>query len=467
MEFLKAGIQYVLDLGAAGMMPVILTIFGLVLGQGFKKSFRAGLTVGIGFIGVNLVIGLLTSSVGAAAQQMVSNMGLDLDIIDVGWPVGAAISWASPFAMVLIPGVFILNMVMISLNLTKTIDVDIWNYWQFIFAGAMIYYATNNAVIAVVCALVYAAIAFKLADWTAPAVEHYLGLPGVSLPHVETVNMAPFTYALNKIEDKIPGFNKLEVTGDNLRDKIGMLGEPMMIGIMLGIGIGCLAGYDSKAVINLGMQMGAVMVVLPKMVALLMEGLMPISEGARAFVQKKFPGKDVYIGLDAAVGTGQPAVLTTAVILMPIALFLAFVLPYNKMLPFADLSGLPFMVIWTVIACRGNLARTILNATILLCLVFFIATNLAPFTTEIGNAAGFDFPEGATMISGIAISCHAIVWMMINLIAPSSPTQFAIGVVAVVLYVLAWLWVKNDIKKQYGLLPSQQEESKASSSSGS
>lgn len=78
----------------------------------------------------------------------------------------------------------------------------------FDFPGAMIYYATDSIWIAIVCSLVNTFIIFKLADWTAPAVEHFFGLPGISLPHGETVNFAPLTYALNRLWDKIPGINK-------------------------------------------------------------------------------------------------------------------------------------------------------------------------------------------------------------------------------------------------------------------
>ncbi len=452
MSVLTSVVQYILDLGASAMLPVIFTIFGLILGQGFTKSFRAGLTAGIGFIGINLVIGLLSSSIGVAAQAMVTNMGLSLDVLDVGWPIGAAITWATPIAIVLIPSIFVLNLIMLKFDWTKTMDVDIWNYWHLIFAGAMVYYATKSIPLAVVIALIHAAIVFKLADWTAPAVEHYLGLPGISLPHAETVNFAPISYALNKVEDKIPGFNKINVTGDNLKDKIGFWGEPMMVGIILGAVIGVLAGYGSKEVINLGIQMGAVMVVLPRMVSLLMEGLMPISEGAREFIQKRFPGKEVYIGLDAAVATGQPAILTTAVLLMPITILLALILPYNRMLPFADLACLPFTVIWMVVASRGNLVRSIINSAIIMCFVFFMASNLALLTTEMGHAVGFAFPEGATMISGIDMSCHVLVWILLKLLNPSNLPEFIMGAVVLVIYALMWIWTKNDIKKQYGLM---------------
>lgn len=450
MEIIKEGVQFILNLGAATMLPIILTLFGVILGQGLGKSFRAGLIVGIGFTGINLVIGLLSDSVGVAAQAMIQRMGMQLDILDVGWPIGAAITWATPMAIILIPTIFIFNMVLLGLNWTKTMDVDIWNYWHLIFPGAMVYYATKSIPVAIICALINSFVIFKLADWTAPAVEHEFGLPGVSLPHGETVNFAPLTYALNKIWDKIPGFNKINITAANLKDKIGIMGEPLMIGLVLGVIIGALAGYELSAIMQLGVQMAAVMVVLPKMVALLMEGLMPISEGAREFVQKRFPGKEVYIGLDAAVATGHPSVITVALIMIPITIFLAVVLPFNRMLPFADLAVLPFTVIWSVAASKGNIFRGIINSIISICIVFFIATNLGALTTEMGHAVGFAFPEGATMISGIDMSCHLTLWIILKLLNPGNIPEFTAGIIALVLYGALWFWCRNDIKKVYG-----------------
>lgn len=73
---------------------------------------------------------------------------------------------------------------------------------------------------------------------------------------------------------------------------------------------------------------------------------MPISEGARNFIQKRFPGKEVYIGLDAAVATGHPTVVTVSLIMIPITLALAIILPYNRLLPYADFAVLPFTVTW-------------------------------------------------------------------------------------------------------------------------
>ncbi|OEH81650.1 PTS galactitol transporter subunit IIC [Enterococcus rivorum] len=454
---IKSAVTYILDLGATAMLPIILTIFGLILGQTLSKSFRAGLTVGIGFTGLNLVIGLLSESVGQASQAMIERLGLHLDILDVGWPIGAAITFATPIAVLLIPVIFIFNIILLRFNQTKTMDVDLWNYWHLIFPGAMIYYATDSILIAVVCALINAFVIFKLADWTAPAVEHFFGLPGISLPHGETVNFAPITYALNKIWDKIPGINKIDINAKNLKDKLGLFGEPMMIGLVLGIGMGALAGYDSQAIIQLGIQMSAVMILMPRMVALLMEGMAPIAEAAKGFIQKRFPGKKVYIGLDAAVVTAHPAIITVALIMVPITILLAAILPFNRLLPFADLAVLPFTVIWSVAASKGNIFRGLLNAIVSVCLILFIATNLGALTTTMAHAVGFAFPEGATMISGIDMSSHLTLWIMLKLIDPSNVPAFAAGVIGLLLYGGLWYWTRNDIKKQFSI---EEDESK-------
>ena len=256
---------------------------------------------------------------------------------------------------------------------------------------------------------------------------------------------------MNRLWDKIPGINKIDINAKNLKERLGIFGEPMMIGLVLGVGMGLLAGYDSQAIIQLGVQTSAVMILMPRMVALLMEGLAPIAEGAKTFIQKRFPGKEVYIGLDAAVVTAHPAIITVALLMVPITILLAAVLPFNRLLPFADLAVLPFTVIWSVAASKGNIFRGLLNSIASICIVLFIATNLGALTTTMAHAVGFAFPEGATMISGIDMSSHITLWIMLKLIDPSNLPAFMAGAIALVMYGALWFWTRNDIKKQYGI----------------
>lgn len=462
METIKAAVDFVLDLGPSVMLPIILTIFGLILGQGFKKSFRAGLTIGIGFVGINLVIGLFFESLGPAAKALVDATGVNLDILDVGWPIGAAISFGTPVAPLLIPIILVVNLILIAVNFTKTMDVDIWNYWHMIFAGSIAYYAFQNMYIALAVGVLTAVITFKLADWTAPVLEHHFGLPGISLPHAETVNFAPIMYALEKIWAKIPGLKSIQADPETIQKRFGLFGEPLIMGLSLGLIIGILGGNDLGTILTLGVQMAAVLVLLPKMVAILMEGLIPLSEGAREFLAKRFPGKDVYIGLDAAIVIGHPAGMAVALLMVPITIALAVILPYNRMLPFADFAVLPFTMVWAVAAARGNIVRGLLNGIFTMLIVFFLATEFAPLMTEMGQAVGFDFPEGATLISGIDVGSHVVPWIIIKLIDFTNTTMFFVALGVAVFYGLIWWWVRNDIRKQFATEIAEKEaESKA------
>ncbi|GAA0181538.1 PTS galactitol transporter subunit IIC [Clostridium sediminicola] len=409
-------IQFILDLGPTVMMPIIVTLLGLLFRQKFSQSFRAGLTIGIGFAGINLVIGLLVSNLAPATKAMVDKWGLALDVIDVGWPISAAIS----FGTSIVPAVFgiciVINFIMLAMNWTKTMDVDLWNYWHFIFAGALVQYLTGSVMLGLAAAGLSFIIILKFADLSAPLVQEFFGLPGVSLPHTETVSWAPVGIIINKVLDKIPGINKIQLDTDSIQRKFGLFGEPMIMGILLGAGIGALAGYDAKGIIQLGVSMSAVMFIMPRMVRILMEGLMPLSESAREFLQKKFPGKEIYIGLDAALAIGHPSVIATGLVMIPITLVLAAILPGNRLLPFTDLAIVPIFMIWAVLPSKGNVFRGIITGTIFMIAMLYIATDIAGVSTIMGQAAGFDFPEGATTISSIDGGAHLVPYIIYKIV---------------------------------------------------
>ena len=120
--------SYIIDMGASVMMPIIFTILGLVMGAKFGEALRAGMTFGVGFIGLNAVINIMSTTITPVAQALVDNLGFKLTAIDVGWPAGSAIAWSTEAVPFVFLAVIITNIIMIALGWTKTMDVDIWNY---------------------------------------------------------------------------------------------------------------------------------------------------------------------------------------------------------------------------------------------------------------------------------------------------------------------------------------------------
>lgn len=415
MQIILDFFGYISALGVSVMMPIILTLLGTLLGAGFGKSLRAGLTVGVGFIGLNLVINsLLGTTLAPAVQTMVSNYGLSLSIIDVGWPAASAIAMGSTIGAIIIPLGLVVNIVMLITNTTQTVDVDIWNYWHFAFTGSLVAIATGNMLIGIIAAVVNMVIVFVLGDITAPLIEESLGMPGVSMPHGFTVAYAPIAMAINWVIDKIPGLNKLDLNLEKIQEKFGVLGEPVFIGTVIGIVIGFFAyGFDLKTVLPLGVSLGAVLVLIPKMAALLMEGLIPISDAATEFIQKHFKSRGkIYIGLDSAVGTGHPTTLAISLILVPCMIILAFIIPGNQVLPFTDLAVAPYMLVLVTPIVKNNGFRGILVGIVVLAVGLLIATNLAPAITAAAAQVGFAMPDGATLISSLCDGANPLSWLL-------------------------------------------------------
>lgn len=231
MDTVISFFQFIQGLGVSVVMPIVITILGLCFRTGVGKSIRAGLMVGVGFIGLNLVINsLLGTSLAPAVQAMVARFGLHLSVIDVGWPAAAAIAMGSTVGLIIIPLGLVVNIVMILTNTTQTVDVDIWDYWHFAFTGALSAILTNSMAIGIIVAVINMVIVMVLGDVTAPMVEASLDLPGVSLPHGFTTAYVPIALVVNKIIDLIPGINKIDINMETAQKRFGVFGEPILLG---------------------------------------------------------------------------------------------------------------------------------------------------------------------------------------------------------------------------------------------
>lgn len=384
-------VQYFLGLGAIVMLPIVIFILALCFRIKPSKAFRSALVVGIGFVGVFTIFNLMGAQVGPAAQAIVQRTGLDLPGVDLGWAPLSAITWGTviaPFAIVL---TLVINLVMLAFKWTKTVDIDIWNYWHFAFAGALVYVATGNFFLGLLGSAIAAIVIIKIADWCAPLTQKYCGLPGISLPTLSSAVFFPIGLLGNWILDKIPGINKLQADPVHIQKRFGIFGEPMMVGFMLGILLGILAGYDFKGVLSLAIYLAAVMYILPRMVRILMDGLIPVSDGVKDFMAKRFPDrKDFYIGLDIAVAIGNPAIIATGLLLTPIAILLAFIVPGNQTLPVADLSNLAVFCSMIVVACNQNIVRAVIIAIPCLIGDLLICSAASPLITQLATTVGYD-----------------------------------------------------------------------------
>jgi len=386
--------KYIIGLGASVMMPVIFTILGVCIGIKFSKALKSGLLVGVGFVGLSVVTALLTSCLGPELNKMVDIYHLQLGTFDMGWPSAASVAYNTAVGAFIIPVCLGVNLIMLFTKTTRTVNIDLWNYWHFAFIGAIVYFATGDIWWGFFAAVICYIITLIMADLTAPSFQKFYDkMEGISIPQPFCQGFVPFAIVINKLLDKIPGFDKLNVDADGLKKKFGLLGEPLFLGVIIGCGIGCLACDSWKAIagnipniLGLGIKMGAVMELIPRITSLFIEGLKPISDATRDLIGRKFKNASgLNIGMSPALVIGHPTTLVVSLLLIPVALFLAVILPGNKFLPLASLAGLFYLFPVVLPITKGNVLKTFIIGLVALIAGLYFVTDLAPFFTTAAN----------------------------------------------------------------------------------
>ncbi len=74
---------------------------------------------------------------------MVERIGLQLTVVDTGWPTASTIGWGTPLMLPVVVGFIVINLAMLLLKLTKTVNIDIFNYWIFLIMGSVVYAGTE------------------------------------------------------------------------------------------------------------------------------------------------------------------------------------------------------------------------------------------------------------------------------------------------------------------------------------
>lgn len=382
--------KYIIGLGAAVMMPVIFTVLGLCIGIRFGDALKSGLKVGVGFVGLSIVTALLTSALGPALNKVVEIYDLQLKVFDMGWPAAASVAYNTAVGAFVIPVCLGVNLLMLFTKTTRTVNIDLWNYWHFAFIGAVVYFASDSLVWGFFAAIVCYVITLVIADMTARKFQNfYEGMDGISIPQPFCAGFVPFAIGVNWLFDRIPGANKIDVDAEGLKKKLGVLGEPLMLGVIVGVGIGCLTCESCREIVDnipyilgLGIKMGAVMELIPRVTVLFIEGLKPISEATRSLISRRFKGADgLNIGMSPALVIGHPATLVASILLIPVTLLFAVVLPGNQFLPLASLAGMFYLFPLMLPYTKGNVVKTFVAGLVAIVVGLYMVTNMAPAFT--------------------------------------------------------------------------------------
>lgn len=423
MQIIDSIVQFVMNVGGATFLPIMITILGLIFGIKFFDSLKNGLRIGIGFVGISAILSLLIQGIQPAISYY-SAMGSGFTVTDIGWEGIAAIAWSTPLALIIVPLGFVLNFFLIRVKFTKTMNVDIWNYFHFVLGAAVAYYimllagfsAIAATVIATLVGLITSVIALKLGDIIAPYWQKYYDLPGTTCTTFDVLSYAwPINFVVCWLLDRIPGVNKIKLDIHWLNDKLGSVGETSIITFAIGLLLSLITKQTLATALTMSVTLAAAIILLPRMVSLLMEGLVPISNAARAFFQKKLGDNyEINIGMDCALFLGDQCGITCAIIMIPIAIGLAFILPGVNYFPIAALGSLIYFTCCASLFAKGDIFKCLVSTIAILSYVMLIDSFMAPLVTELAVKTGY-IANASTMVTGAEIEeAHCLLFGLIG-----------------------------------------------------
>ncbi len=429
-------LNYILSLGAAIFLPIIMILLGLCVKMKVKKAIMSGLTLGIAFTGMNVILGFMFDTISPAAQALVTNTGLQLTAIDVGWSPIAAISWAWPFALFMFPVQIIINGIMLALRLTNVLNVDLWNVWGKIFVAAIVSYMSGSIILGFAAAIVQIILELKNADVTAKQLQHITKIPGVTCSHPLVIE-AVTCNIINKILDFIPGLNKINMDANKLKKKLGIFGENSVMGFIVGGLIAFIGGYDVKGILTTAMEVATALILFPMVAKLFMQALAPIADAIGDYMKNKFKDREFYIGLDWPFLAGQSEIWVTAILLVPINLALAVIMSYfnlNNTIPLASIINIA-VAVPALIITNGNLIRMIIISTIITPIYLAVATSFAPILSSMATSTGILAVPAGQFITLVGIDAPEVRWILANAFNGN-----IIGIILLIAFLAAFIW---------------------------
>lgn len=388
------------SVGAAVFVPVIMIIMGVIVGMKLKDAISSGITLGVAFTGMSMLISYMSDIIQPVGEAMLVRTGINLPIIDGGWTTMSAIAWSWPFAVLMFPLMIVINIIMLTLNKTDTFNADLWNVWGKIFTAIGVVGVTGSVPLAFLIAAIQIVFELKTADLFHGRIEELSGIPGVTCTH-KMVLFSAILYPIDKILRKIPALDT-KMDAEALKEKLGIFAENHVLGFILGCLFGVLGGYDVAGLLNLGVQCAMCLTLFPAISKYFMQALSPISEQISDFMNKRFEGKELLVGLDWPFMGGSNEIWLAIIYTIPITVVFSFFLPGNQILPFAGIINIA-MAVPAFLVTGGNLVRMLILCTIGAPIFLYVGTAFAPFVTNLANSTGAVELAAGAMISNSEI----------------------------------------------------------------
>jgi len=446
--------QWFIGLGGPAIMFVIITLLSLGFKVKFSKSLESGIRMAIALTGMTAAISLLTDALGPALNDFVKSTGVNLHITDLGWAPMAVITWGSIYTLFFAFVCIIVNLLMLFMNKTKTLNVDLFNIWNISIIGLLVEYYAHNMIITTLFVIMIYSLMLKNSDALKPSINQVLNYDenNVTTTAHPSLLIAPFVYIIDKFITKfLPFVDKFDFNAEILNKKIGFWGSKFAIGVYLGCFIGILGQQSLKEVLTLGFTTGVVLELFAYIGGWFGPAIEPLSNRISTIMSSRFRGRKLFIGIDWPILASSAELWAVVNILAPILLFMAMLLPGNNVLPLGGIL-LTVLVPALLLITGGKVIRMTIIGTILLPLFLWAATMISSFLTNTSKEIG-EFPSGLSKNQMFSSVDSDPIEKMLGVLVGNAWNSFDIrliifAIIAVILYIIFFLWYFKSMAKR-------------------
>ena len=385
-------------LGPAVVVPIMIFVVSVALGVQVKKSIMSGLYAGIGLTGFGWVIGSFAPAVTQLVDQMVKATGLKLEVVDMGWQMGSKLSFSTTIGLSFFVFGLLIEILLFVIGVTRVfVPSNLWNNFGYMIWGAMAYQFTQNFALSFAFMIFMLLYSLLLSETVADRWSEYYGVKNATINSIHNVESLVPAIILDPLWNLL-GLHKSKLNPETLKTKLGVFGEPTMLGAILGLIMGIFGNIKSLGTLTAWGQILA---------------FGPLAEAVEknkkqdASNERETDKKRWFIAVDDGVGFGEPATIIAGVLLIPVMAILSFVLPGNKTLPMVDLIAIPFIIEAMIAVTKGNILKTILNGIIWLSLGLYASSFIAPYYTSAAIAAKA-LPAGAALIASFNLTARPL-----------------------------------------------------------
>lgn len=327
--------------------------------------------------------------------------------------------------------------------------------------GSMCYIATGNMMLSIGLMVLSNLYSLVFSEIVSKRWSTYYGYPNCTITAPHHICSVPLAIGMDWILNKL-GANKVKWNPETLQEKLGFLGEPISLGFVLGMLLGLagnfmrlnqLVAWGEMAIV--GISTAAIMAIFPKIAGIFASAFTTITDASKRTAKSSGKDREWYLAINDAAGYGESATLLTGLLLIPIVLILAIVLPGNETLPMVDLIAIPYMIELIIAVSNGNIFKSLISGAVWCAGGLYMITAVAPIFTQVAVDVGVSLPAGAMLICSFAVMTNHIMGGLFLIFMTQNPLFIGL---TVIVYITLYLFVRIKKTTIHAYLEKQAEE---------